>query len=142
MTRGYQNANCAGFRKKDKNMCGIATFTDCNDNVRFWKKIPYINSSEKFISECWNKKLNEIIDIKIWSFEYIPADFSTHSSHKQLQRFKINCTELQSMKSKLINKIFSHVISHDSFCMLGILGILYRSSCFQKCQKCMYWLHI
>lgn len=32
----YQIANCAGFYKKDKNMCGIATVTDCNEhNVRF-----------------------------------------------------------------------------------------------------------
>lgn len=36
----YQIENCAGtagFHKKDKDMCGRATVTDCNEhNVRFW----------------------------------------------------------------------------------------------------------
>lgn len=86
------------------------------------------------------KKINKLMDIIIWRCENTSADFRTHSSHKQWHRFKINCTKVLSLKSKSINKIFSHVITHGSFCMLGILGILYKSSCFQKCQKCIGYM--
>lgn len=88
-------------------------------------------------SRVFKKNLNKLMDIKIWSFENTSADFRTHSSHKQWHRFKINCTKVQSLKSKLISKIFSHVITHGSFCMSWILGIFYESSCFQKCQNCI-----